>query len=65
MKTLGRVVLGLVAGYIAGALIGWAGLELFSTNTHDRSVEAAMTAAFVAGPTGALLGLITALFWKR
>jgi hypothetical protein len=38
------------AGYF---LISW-----FSSNTHDRSVEAAMTAAFVFGPFAALIAFI-------
>ena len=31
---------------------------LFSTNLHDREVEAAMTSAFFFGPIGALLAFV-------
>ncbi len=58
-------IAGLVAGYAAGGLIGAVLIELFSTNRHDKSLEAAMTGAFVTGPLGALVGLIIALWWPR
>lgn len=51
-------LIGLVAGYAIGALLGYAGIEAFSANTHDKSLEAAMTAAFFAGPIGAIIGAI-------
>jgi hypothetical protein len=51
-------LLGLVVGYVAGAFAGYGAIELFSSNGFDRSVEASMTAAFVLGPTGALIGAI-------
>jgi hypothetical protein len=54
---------GLVAGYIIGAGLGAAAIEYFSGNTHDRSVEMAMTAAFVTGPIGAVIGLVVG--WIR
>ena len=65
MGKAGRVFLGLIAGYVIGAALGAAGIELLSSNTHDKSMEAAMTAAFVTGPLGAFLGLIVALVWPR
>lgn len=39
-----------VPGYITGAFGGGLLVSLLSSNTHDRSVEAAMTGAFVLGP---------------
>ena len=59
------VLAGLIGGYVAGALIGAGLLSFLSTNTHDRSVEMAMTAAFVTGPIGAVLGVIGALWRSR
>lgn len=56
-KVLNGVALAIV-GYVAGALVGWGAIGLFSSNTHDRSLEAAMTAAFVTGPLGALVALV-------
>jgi hypothetical protein len=62
MPRIARVLVWLVIGYLAGAVLGWAGITLSSTNTHDKSLEAAMTAAFVAGPAGAVAGALFALF---
>jgi len=53
-----RVLLGLIGGYLAGVGIGALLITLLSGNTHDKSVEMAMTAAFVTGPIGALIGAI-------
>ncbi|MFO0731288.1 MAG: hypothetical protein U0231_02635 [Nitrospiraceae bacterium] len=36
-------------------------IQLLSSNTHDKSLEAAMTGAFVIGPACALLSGIIAL----
>jgi hypothetical protein len=63
-----RVLLGLVGGvlgYLVGAVGGGILLSLLSSNTHDRSVEAAMTGAFVFGPIGAVAGCIAAIRSKR
>ena len=59
------VILGLIAGYAVGVAAGAGLITLLSSNTHDKSVELAMTAAFVTGPIGAILGVIIALFRKR
>jgi hypothetical protein len=40
------------------AFAGYFLIDWFSSNTHDRSVEAAMTSAFVLGPLGAIVGFI-------
>lgn len=47
-----------VAGYITGAVVGYFLVSALSSNTHDRSVEAAMTAVFVFGPIGALIAAV-------
>ncbi len=59
-----RAVVGVVIGFVAGVVLGAALIALFSSNTHDKSVEMAMTAAFVTGPIGAVIGLIAALLRK-
>lgn len=46
-----------VASYFAGLFCTLALLPLMSGNTHDGSVEAAMTGAFISGPISALAGL--------
>lgn len=65
MPTALKVIAGLVAGYVAGALIGVGLIELVSGNTHDKSMEVAMTAAFVTGPIGAAAGAIAGFVWGR
>ena len=60
-----RALLGLVLGYVAGAALGYLAITLLSGNTHDKSLEAVMTAAFVAGPLGAVVGLVAALMRAR
>ena len=47
-----------VAGYLIVAVAGYFLISQFSSNMHDRSVEAAMTSIFFFGPIGAILGLI-------
>lgn len=65
MSWMLRVAVGLIAGYIIGALLGYAAVEAFSSNTHDKALEAAMTAAFGTGPLGAALGTAVALVAGR
>ena len=54
-------VVGSIAGYVAAAVVGYMLVGWFSSNPHDHSVEAAMTAAFVFGPIGAILAFILGL----
>jgi hypothetical protein len=61
MRRFGFGLLGAVAGYIVGAVAGYFLVLQFSSNGHDRSVEAAMTCIFVLGPLGAVVRLITGL----
>ena len=58
MKTFGLGVLAALGGYIIGMLGGMFLIEAFSSNRHDRSVEAAMTGAFVVGPLMAVVAVI-------
>jgi hypothetical protein len=56
-----RFAIGLVfalGGYVFAAFAGYFLIESFSSNMHDRSVEAAMTSVFVFGPLGAVIGFI-------
>jgi len=43
---------------VLGAVGGGFLISVLSSNTHDRSVEAAMTGAFVTGPLIAIIGFI-------
>jgi hypothetical protein len=54
-----------IAGYVLGVIAGLVLVSSLSTNTHDRSVEAAMTAAFVVGPVGAFLAALFGLVRLR
>lgn len=65
MAKLLRGILGLVIGYLIGAGTGVLLVTLLSANTHDKSLETAMTAAFVTGPIGALAGVVVALLVRR
>jgi transketolase N-terminal domain/subunit len=60
-----RATLGLVAGYVLGAFIGYWAVHAFSANAHDKALEAVMTAAFATGPLGAALGVAVGLIAGR
>jgi hypothetical protein len=57
-KTLALALSVLASGYVAGGLLGFAAIQVMSTNAHDRDVEAAMTGAFVTGPIVAVFALV-------
>ena len=61
MKRFGVGLLCAIAGYPLGAVAGYFLIAWFSSNTHDRSVEAAMTASFVFGPLGAVIAFVIGL----
>jgi hypothetical protein len=58
MRRFLTALLGLLIGYPLLAFAGYWAIGLFSNNHFDGSVEASMTAAFVFGPAGAVIGLI-------
>ena len=58
MKRFGIALGYSLLGYVAMALLGYVAVGQFSTNAQDRQLEAAMTAAFVTGPLGAMIGFI-------
>ncbi|MCC7039230.1 MAG: hypothetical protein IT516_02845 [Burkholderiales bacterium] len=61
MRRLGFGVLGGSIGFVVAAIAGYVLVGALSSNTHDVAIEASMTAAFVAGPIGALLGLVVGI----
>ncbi|MEZ5900623.1 MAG: hypothetical protein R3D51_14155 [Hyphomicrobiaceae bacterium] len=65
MRRALAAVAGLFAGYLLGAGAGALLVDALSSNTHDKSVETVMTAAFVTGPLGAALGIAVALWMSR
>lgn len=58
MKRFGFGLLYAIGGYLVAAVAGYFLIGEFSSNTHDKSVEAAMTSAFVFGPLGAVMAFI-------
>jgi len=63
-----RVVIALlcaIGGYLLGAFLGYGLITWLSTNAHDRSVEAAMTGAFVFGPLGAVVASVAGFVLSR
>jgi hypothetical protein len=61
MKTFGLSLLAGAIGYVVGLFGGMGLVNLMSSNIHDRSVEAAMTGAFLIGPLVALLAFVATL----
>lgn len=58
MKRLGIGLLFAVGGYAIAAFAGYFLIGWLSSNRHDRTVEAAMTSVFVAGPVGAVVAFL-------
>ena len=58
MRRFGFGVLWAIPAYLVGAFGGGYLVSLLSSNTHDLSVEAAMTGAFVLGPLAGLAGFV-------
>jgi hypothetical protein len=58
-------LLGMIVGYPAFAFIGYWAIGVLSNNQFDRGVESAMTAAFVIGPIGAVVGLVAGAILGR
>lgn len=48
-----------VAGYLVGAFGGGYVVTILTSNSHDASVEGAMTGAFAIGPLLGLIALVT------
>ena len=58
MQRFGIAMFFALVAYVAAAVAGYFLVGPFSGNTHDRSVEAAMTRAFVFGPLAPWSGLL-------
>jgi hypothetical protein len=63
MKTLGLSLLAALVGYVVGLFGGMVLVNLLSSNTHDRSIEAAMTGAFFIGPLVAVVAFVVTLVY--
>jgi hypothetical protein len=58
MQRFGLALVYAVGGYVLAAGLGYFLIQQFSSNVHDRDLEAAMTGAFVAGPIGAVVAFV-------
>ena len=65
MKRFALSVVAAAAGYVLGAVGGYFLINALSSNTHDRSVEAAMTSAFLTGPAGAIVAFVAGMIYFR
>ena len=65
MRRFLAALLGILIGYPVFAFVGYGAIGLFSGNHFDLSVEASMTAAFVIGPMGAIVGLIAGIVFGK
>ena len=65
MKHIGIGFLMGLAGYVITAFLSYFLINKFSTNGHDRSVEASMTSIFVYGPIGFILSFIIGYIWAK
>ena len=63
MKTFGLSLLAGAIGYVVGLFGGMVLVNLMSSNTNDKSVEAAMTGAFFIGPLVAVLAFVITLVY--
>lgn len=64
MKTFGLSLLAAIGGYLVGLFGGMLLIETFSSNTYDKSIETAMTGAFVFGPLMAVIAVIVTLVFR-
>ena len=65
MKYVGiGFLIGLV-GYVLTAFLSYYLIGKFSTNGHDRSVEASMTSFLVFGPIAFILAFIGGYYWAK
>ena len=64
MKIFGLAALAAIGGYFIGLFGGMLLVETFSSNRHDKFVEAAMTGAFVVGPLMAVVAVIVLLIFR-
>ena len=65
MKTFGVALLAAILGYVVGLFGTMAAIELFSSNQHDKSLEAAMTGAFIGGPLIAAISMVAIISIRR
>ncbi|CAG4999788.1 hypothetical protein DYBT9275_02306 [Dyadobacter sp. CECT 9275] len=65
MRNFGITLLAGIIGYVITAFLGYYLIGRFSSNGHDRSVEASMTSIFVIGPIGFVISCIAGYIWAK
>ena len=65
LRRIGIGLLSAVVAYLVGAFGGGYLVSVFSSNQHDRDVEAAMTGAFFFGPLAAIVGFAIGVWWSK
>jgi len=65
MKYFGIALLSGIVGYVIFAFVSYFLIGKFSSNGHDRGVEASMTCIFVIGPIGFILSFIAGYIWGK
>jgi hypothetical protein len=54
-----------IAGYVLAAVSSYFLVQQFSSNVHDRSLEASMTSVFFFGPIGGAVAFVAGLVRGR
>jgi len=65
LKRFGIGLLYGAVGYFLVAIASYFLIQEFSSNQHDRSVEAAMTSVFFFGPIGGIIAFIIGVIRGR
>jgi accessory gene regulator protein AgrB len=65
MKYFGIALLAGIIGFVLAASLSYFLIGKFSSNGHDRGVEASMTSIFVFGPIGFILAFIAGYIWGK
>jgi len=63
LRRIGFGLLFAFIGFMVAAIASYFLILEFSSNTHDRSVEAAMTSVFFFGPVGGFAGLVIGIIF--
>ena len=65
MKYIGIGLLTGIVGYVIIAFLSYYLIGKFSSNGHDRGVEASMTSIFVYGPIGFIVSFVGGYIWAK
>ena len=63
MRRLLKGLLFAIVAYLVVAVLAYLLVQQLSSNTHDRDLEAGMSAVFFFGPIAALIGFVVGVIW--